>query len=92
MHQVRITSLAWYICGVSALLVITCSAISIHPDAEWLVGPTLGGLLCMALVAAGFAMMASRKPAAHWIHHSKAAYIVTAAMAVIVTLLLIAIL
>ena len=85
----RVTWLAWYICGLCMLIALLTSAITFHPDIQYLVlviPAVFGG---GAVLAGGAAIMLGQLPATHRIHNSKLFRVAALAVAVTVTLLLV---
>jgi hypothetical protein len=85
----RVIWLAWYICGVCLVLALLGSAVSYHPDIQYLgvvLPAAFGGV---ALLAGGVAIGLGRLPAMHRVHQSKSLWAALVAVAVTVTLFLV---
>jgi hypothetical protein len=85
----RIFWLAWYICGVCLLLALLASAVTYHPDIQYLgvvLPAAFGGV---ALLAGGAAAGIGRLPQSHRVHQAKPLWAGLVAVAVVVTLLLV---
>jgi hypothetical protein len=86
--RMRVVWLAWYICGVCLLLALMASAITYHPDNEY-VGVVLPSVFGgMALLVGGAAIVLGRIPPTHRVHQSRPLWGGLVAVAVTVTLLL----
>ena len=85
----RVVWLAWYICGVCLLIALLASAITYHPDIQYLgvvLPAVFGGV---ARVAGGAAVGLGRLPPTHRVHQSKSLWAGLVAVAVAVMLLMV---
>jgi hypothetical protein len=84
----KVTWLAWYVCGVLALMALVASAITCAPPAQWagVVFPVAFGT--GAILAAVGAPVLSSLPADHWVRHSRRLWAALVAAAITLTLLL----
>lgn len=85
-------SLVWltrYIAIICVVLALAFSAITYHPDVQYLgvVIPPICGIA--ALLCFGVAHFLSRLPTHHWVHQSRTMTVVTTAVAIMMTLLLV---
>lgn len=85
----RITWLAWYICGVCLILVLLTSMITWHPDAQHWAGIVPAVLGSAGLLAGGAAVGLGRLPLTHPLQRSKPMWAGFVAIAITVILLLI---
>jgi hypothetical protein len=77
-----------YLGGIFLLLGLLSSAITYHPDAQWL-GSVVPIFFATAAVAAfGLAAVVDRQPRSHWVHNSRPLTVCLVLFAVAVTLLL----
>ncbi len=88
MQSPTVTWLAWYIYGVLMFEAIVSSAITYHPDIQFvgvLLPPIFGAC---SLIACGAALTLRRLPSDHWSHDSKPVSFGLLAVAIAVTMLL----
>jgi hypothetical protein len=81
--------LSWYISGMMTLLFVVSSLISYAPEAQRagviIQAGCAGGALCWAALA----MWLGRYPHDHWVHRSKSLWASFAAVAILVTVMLV---
>lgn len=89
MQRFSTTWFAWYICGVSTLLALAASLITIVPPGEWVGLLLCGSFLGFAVMAGITAFFLGRRPPSHWANQSRPINIGMAAVAILLTVLMI---
>jgi hypothetical protein len=85
----RVVCLAWYICGVCLLLALSASAITYHPDSQYLGVVLPAAFAGVALLAGVAAIGLGRLSPTHRLHKSRPLLASVVAVAATVTLLLV---
>ena len=88
MRFISITFVAWYICGVFALLVLATTVVS-YGSAGGGFGTAFGvGSLVASLLSANIAIVFARLPSSNWVHQSRLLFAAAILGAIIATLVL----
>jgi len=91
-RQPTLRGIAWYLCGVFALLALMVSLITFHPDAQRMAAVLFFTFCGCAIAASLIAIWLGRLPEAHWVHESKPLHVGVMVLAAFLTICVILVL